>query len=344
MALPLVACGPADLPEADGLVDLRATSGARPRPLGGRPAAPGCQPVIDMLPRLSERLAAEEPADRLLDAVDRCLADSGRAAELVRLYLAAIAARPRVTYRYRLAGAFVALGDRGEALRHLDAALATDPDHAPSLFLSGLVRARHAADDPVARRAARDAWRRLLEVAPDYRGFGGIGPEKVRRSVASWSAGLTGDGSARPTPVPGRPEPARPAPAVGPEAGPPPFARALIDGEAALAGRRFDEARRSFEAALARRPEHAGAVLGLARALSAQGEVDAAVRRLEQLRAARPGDVRVTHELGLVLLRRRGDEPAARALLAPLAESDREYARRTGLLHWLERKADPKKR
>ena len=72
--------------------------------------------------------------------------------------------------------------------------------------------------------------------------------------------------------------------------------------------------------------------------------MDAAVRRLEQLRAARPGDVRVTHELGLVLLRRRGDEPAARALLAPLAESDREYARRTGLLHWLERKADPKKR
>ena len=339
----LLACSPTDLPEADGFVDLRVASGARLQPVAGARAprvAPGCQPVIDMLPRLQMRLAKEAPPDRLLDAVDRCLADSGRAPELVRLYLAAIAANPHAAYRYRLAGAFVALGDRLEALRHLEAGLAAEPDHAASLFLQGLVLARQAASDPEARRKARAAWQRLLEVDPDYRGFGDVGPEEVRRTVAAWSE--TPDSAPEeprataPTP---EPAPAKPAPAPRNRG----FARALLDGEAALAERRYDEALRSFEAALGHRPEHVGAGLGLARALAGRGETDAAIARLEALQAARPGDPQVRHELGLVLLRGRGDAAAANAVLDPLRATDQEYARRTGLL-LLEPEEQPKKR
>jgi len=189
-----LACACSPEPALSGVIDLRTRAARRAVLLTAKPpprASGDCETVVGMLPQIRERLAEAPPKDSVLDTVDRCLADLGRGPELVSLYRLASAAQPTLAgYRYRLASAFVTLGDVDEALRHLDAALALVDRHPRTLFLKGLLLASRADDDPEARRGARDAWRALLKVAPEHEGFGGIGPEEIRRSVAAWTKHL----------------------------------------------------------------------------------------------------------------------------------------------------------
>lgn len=124
-------------PDLSGWVDLRAPAVGSAVPLPwsrARRPSEACEAVVGMLPRIRERLAQAPAKAGVLDGLDRCMVGEGRGPELAALYLSASRARPsEAAYRHRLAAAFAALADVGEALFHLEAALTLEGADAEAL-------------------------------------------------------------------------------------------------------------------------------------------------------------------------------------------------------------------
>ncbi len=245
-----------------------------------------CADILKMLPQLEERMRSENPPAGVLDALERCFHSMGRGPEIVGLYRRMHDASPKDAARTaRLAGAFVTLGDGDEALRVLADA---PPDDPAALFLRGLVLASEAPKSDVAKRGARDAWRRLLEVAPDHRGLDSVSPSQIRGRVLRWSEELGERGPASPPttglpataaggaspPAPPKPrqspasQPAAPAsPAPRPEAEETSpaaaYAKAMFQGARAQALGRGADAHAAYTRALELRPNDPQALEGL---------------------------------------------------------------------------------
>lgn len=101
--------------------------------------------------------AATDLANRLYDA--------GRFAEAIPYYQQAHALDPKnVGVSTDLGTALYYAGRPDEALVQLERSLAADPTHAQTLFNIGIVKRDGKKDT----KGAVEAWRRLLEVAPDY--------------------------------------------------------------------------------------------------------------------------------------------------------------------------------
>ncbi len=93
------------------------------------------------------------------------LYDAGRYADAIPYYQQALALDPKdVSVSTDLGTALYYAGRPDEALAQLDRSLAIDPAHAQTLFNIGIIR-RDAKKDP---KGAREAWERLLKVAPSY--------------------------------------------------------------------------------------------------------------------------------------------------------------------------------
>ena len=101
--------------------------------------------------------AATDLANRLYDA--------GRFAESIPYYQQAHALDPKnVGVSTDLGTALYYAGRPDEALVQLEQSLAVDPTHAQTLFNIGIVKRDGKRDN----KGAVEAWRRLLEIAPDY--------------------------------------------------------------------------------------------------------------------------------------------------------------------------------
>jgi len=187
----LAACSPGEPPSWDGSRSLLALRTAFDPPTEVRPAHrlppadPGCTPVLQMLDSFRRTLATRLPPDDVLETMSTCLKGSGRQLELIGLLHDATAAHPQdLGLQLRLAGAFVELGDVDEALRRVEAVRKLVPDEPEALFLEGLILGRRPGEpDERLLRRARDAWARLLQVAPAHRGMGRFPPELVRRDL-----------------------------------------------------------------------------------------------------------------------------------------------------------------
>ena len=158
---------------------------------------------------------------------------------------------------------------------------AAPPDDPACLFLTGLILASQAPTDPQAKRGARDAWRRLLEIAPEHKGLDSVPPEQIRARVRRWTSDL-GDAPPPaavpiPAPVPA-PAPMDPAAPPAPSLAPAPvpaqvaapvhqpgagYSRALFQGTVALSADRFDAAEAAFRRALELRADDPAALAGL---------------------------------------------------------------------------------
>jgi tetratricopeptide (TPR) repeat protein len=199
VALGATACGQAPYPDLTAEADLRTRAGARKELLG--PAAPGqakpaaaaaalCKEALTLLGK-PEQVAARDAPDVVLDALDDCATQSGELIRLVAFYRAALAKGPgHERFRYRLAEAFLGLGDHDEALRRARTLIADAPDNPKGLFLLGLLESARAGIDGAARQASLDAaekaWRHLLEVDPDHKGLGRVGADQIRERLARW--------------------------------------------------------------------------------------------------------------------------------------------------------------
>ena len=291
LVLSVTACdpsGPADLGAAVPF-EQGAAGGkvALPPPGAEPPPAPEdgvCGGVLKMTARILERMRAERPPEAVFDALDRCFERSGRVSELIAFYREALkvdatGADPDI--RARLAGAFLLLGDSSEALREVERILAASADHPEALFLKGLVHASGSSNDPRAKRIALRSWRRLLEVAPEHQGMGGMTPAQIRARTERWARDL-GEAppvqapipapTSAPTSLPATPRAASPGNAPGNAPAPEPahnYARSMFEAVQALQAGDGAAARRGFEAALRARPDSADAREGLeaARAL-----------------------------------------------------------------------------
>lgn len=93
------------------------------------------------------------------------LYDAGRYGEAIPYYQQAVAIDARdVSVSTDLGTALYYAGRPDEALAQLDKSLAIDASHAQTLFNVGIIR-RDGKKDP---KGAREAWERLLKVAPNY--------------------------------------------------------------------------------------------------------------------------------------------------------------------------------
>ena len=101
--------------------------------------------------------AAVQLANRLYDA--------GRYAEAIPYYQQALAIESKdANVSTDLGTALYYAGRPDEALAQLDKSLAIDPAHAQTLFNMGIIRRDGKKD----AKGAREAWERLLKIAPDY--------------------------------------------------------------------------------------------------------------------------------------------------------------------------------
>ncbi len=93
------------------------------------------------------------------------LYDAGRYAEAIPYYQQALSIEPKdVGVSTDLGTAMYYAGRPDEALAQLEKSLAIDPSHAQTLFNIGIIRRDGKKD----AKGAREAWERLLKVAPDY--------------------------------------------------------------------------------------------------------------------------------------------------------------------------------
>ena len=184
----IAACSPAEPPGWDG-----SRSPLTSRTLVDPPAAPDavrvaqlptpdCEPVLALLDEFRRSLAQRRPPDEVLETMSTCLVRASRLLDLIDLLDMAVAAHPGDRgLKLRLAAAFVELGDGTEALRRVAEVQSQAPDEPEALFLEGLVLSRLPDAELAQLQRARQAWARLLQVAPEHKGMGRFPPELVRR-------------------------------------------------------------------------------------------------------------------------------------------------------------------
>jgi hypothetical protein len=148
------------------------------------PQDPGCAQVLRLVDGFRQRMVQSRPPDGVLDTLTQCLLQENRTMDLVDLLSEASIRFPEDrALQLRLAGAFVRLGDSDEALRRIAPIRRVAPDDPEALFLEGLILSRRAEPTHEELTRARDAWRRLLEVAPDHQGLGQVPPATLRREL-----------------------------------------------------------------------------------------------------------------------------------------------------------------
>ena len=196
LGLAATACSPAPPESWEG---HRSLLSARSAPEPGitaatallRPSAPppdpSCERVLGLLDTFQSNLKKRLPPRGVLATMETCLVQSGRLLDLLGLLQVATEAHPKeLEPRRRLAAAFIRLGDPAEALRQAEALRRLAPDDPEALFLVGLSLGHQPEPGIRQIERARDAWTRLLEVAPKHRGMGSYPPEEVREEVARW--------------------------------------------------------------------------------------------------------------------------------------------------------------
>ena len=135
-------------------------------PGGAAPVAQATAVVTDAELQAYRDILTRDPknAKAATDLANR-LYDAGRYAEAIPYYQQAHALDPKnVNVSTDLATALYYAGRPDEALVQLERSLEADPRHAQTLFNIGIVKRDGKKDG----KGAIEAWRRLLEIDPNY--------------------------------------------------------------------------------------------------------------------------------------------------------------------------------
>lgn len=146
---------------------LQVAGAATAQPAGeAAPAAQATVVVTDAELQAYRDILARDPknAKAATDLANK-LYDAGRFAEAIPYYQQAHALDPKNTsVSTDLGTALYYAGRPDEALAQLELSLKADPKHAQTLFNIGIVKRDGKKDG----KGAIDAWRRLLEIDPNY--------------------------------------------------------------------------------------------------------------------------------------------------------------------------------
>lgn len=168
---------------------------------------PEYKKIIEGFRSQAVQLFQRDDIDRRLNQIERVFVGTGKYLELVAVYQDVVdelglesSAAPR------LARGYIRLGQRKKAREFLDKLKEARPDDAQVAFLEGLYAVSAPEQAPEEADRAVEAWRRTLDLDPDFEGPGGMNADQLERQIeqleqSGSAAGQGQPGQQRPGPV-----------------------------------------------------------------------------------------------------------------------------------------------
>ncbi len=155
-----------------------------PEPPVDLEARPEYGQIIDGFRAKALVLFRRDDVTERLDQIERVFVGTGKYLQLVAIYQEVVdelgldnAAAPR------LARAYIRLGQRRQARQLLDRLAEARGEDATVAFLEGFYALSAPEASQEGAQEAASAWRRALEIDPDFEGPGGMGAEALRRRI-----------------------------------------------------------------------------------------------------------------------------------------------------------------
>lgn len=168
---------------------------------------PEYEQIIQGFRSQAVQLFQRDDIDRRLNQIERVFVGTGKYLELVAVYQDVVdelglesSAAPR------LARGYIRLGQRKKAREFLDKLKQARPEDAQVAFLEGLYAVSAPEQAPQDADRAVEAWRRTLDLDPDFEGPGGMTAARLEQQIGQLeqsgsAAGQGQPGQQRPGPV-----------------------------------------------------------------------------------------------------------------------------------------------
>ena len=160
------------------------TEGEDPGPPVDLEQNPEYRQIIEGFRANADVLFARQDIAKRLDQIEQVFLGTGRYLELVAIYQDVVAERglknPAAT---RLAWAYVRLGQEKQARRLLDRLLEVQPQNPEVYFIDGSFWFNRARQSQTAAARTILAWRRVVELDPNFEGYRKIGAADLKRQT-----------------------------------------------------------------------------------------------------------------------------------------------------------------
>lgn len=195
----VTACGEGVQPEQRELVYFTAIETELPEPQAIPDPGPQLQgaqsstyePIVNGFVENHERLLQREDIKGQIERIENIFIALGRYHEIAAMFRDEWERAGTDSYvADRWAWALIRLGQRQQAREVLDKLLADRPDDPKVHFLDGAYWVQEQPRETEDLRKVVRAWKRVVELDPDYRGFENMNADVLRQQVAAFEADL----------------------------------------------------------------------------------------------------------------------------------------------------------